>query len=283
MASKNGRPKVGLALGGGVARGLAHIGVLSVLEKSGVPIDCIAGTSMGAIIGASYAAGLRIPDLRSFAARTGWRHVSGLRPGGDNLFSFQKLERWIEDMVGEFDVRDLAIPFAAVASDLSTSQRVVLSRGRLCTALRASSSVPGFAEPVMWEGRELVDGGITDNVPGDVARLLGADYVIGVDVFVPAFRRHLGPFSQGIAAIETLIRHAGQGPNECDAMIIPELGGMSYLRFDRYEELIALGEEAARKALPGILSDLEYGRKPSRVEATLSPGIEYAGEIHVTW
>lgn len=283
MASENGRPKVGLALGGGVARGLAHIGVLSVLEKSGVPIDCIAGTSMGAIIGASYAAGLGIADLKAVAARTGWQHVSGFGLGFNSLFSFRKLERWIEDMIGEFDVRDLAIPFAAVASDLSTSERVVLSRGRLCTALRASSSVPGFAEPVEWEGRQLVDGGITDNVPADVARLLGADYVIGVDVFVPAIRRHLGPLSQGIAAIETLVRHAGQGANECDALIIPQLKGRSYLRFSQYDELIALGEEAARNALPGILSDLEQGRRPSQDEATLLPGVEYAGEIHVRW
>jgi NTE family protein len=260
-------------LGGGVARGRAHIGVLAELQRSGVPIDCIAGTSMGAIIGAAFCAGMDIPDLKSLASRTGWRQVTGLRFATDGLFTFNKLERWVESVVGEFDVRDLAIPFAAVASDLVTGERVILSRGRLCTALRASSSVPGFTSPVEWEGRQLVDGGITDNVPGDVARLLGADYVIGVDVFMPAFRRYLGPFSQGIAAIETLVRHAGQGPAECDAMIIPHLEGRSYFLFKQYEELIDLGEKAAREVVPRILSDLDAGAGapspvPSRLNAT---------------
>jgi NTE family protein len=273
MPGENGRLRVGLALGGGVARGLAHVGVLSELQKAGVPIDCVAGTSMGAIIGAAYCAGLEIPDLKSLAARTGWRHVTGLRLGTDGLFTFNKLERWVESVVGEFDVRDLAVPFAAVASDLVTGERVVLSRGRLCTALRASSSVPGFTSPVEWEGRQLVDGGITDNVPGDVARLLGADYVIGVDVFMPTFRHHLGPLSQGIAAIETLVRHAGQGPAECDAMITPHLEGRSYFLFSQYEALIALGEQATREALPRILADLERGEAqpspaPLRLNAT---------------
>jgi NTE family protein len=133
--------------------------------------------------------------------------------------------------------------------------------------------VPGFTSPVEWEGRQLVDGGVTDNVPGDVARLLGADYVIGVDVFMPAFRRYLGPFSQGIAAIETLVRHAGQGPAECDAMITPRLEGRSYFLFRQYEELIALGAQATREALPRILADLERGNlepspAPLRLNAT---------------
>lgn len=273
------RPVVGLALGGGVARGLAHIGVLSVLEQAGVPIDIIAGTSMGAIIGASYAAGLSVADLKVVAAQTGWRHVSDIRPGAAGLVSFEKMERWVESMVGDFDISDLAIPFAAVASDLSTSQRVILSRGRLTTALRASSAVPGFAEPVDWEGKQLVDGGITDNVPGDVARLMGADYVIGVDVFMPALRHYLGPFSQGLAAIETLVRHAGEGPNECDVMIIPELSGKSYFRFNQYQELIRLGEEAARLAVPGILADLERGRIDSTGRQAASP----EREIRIAW
>jgi NTE family protein len=263
MNDENGRLKVGLALGGGVARGLAHIGVLSVLEEARVPIDCIAGTSMGAIIGAAYCAGLGIDDLRAIAARTGWHHVSSPFPSLNGLIKFSKMEQWIEDNIGEFDVRDLAIPFAAVASDINSGERVVLWRGRMCAAIRASCSVPGFVPPVESDGRFLVDGGITDNVPADVARMLGADYVIGVDVFVPALRRYLGPFSQGIAAIETLIRHAGQGNTECDTLIVPPLEGHSYFRFSEYEKLITLGEEATRRQLPAILQALEQEKTPS--------------------
>ncbi len=256
MSSNNGRVRVGLALGGGVARGLAHIGVLSVLERAGVPIDCIAGTSMGAIIGAAYCAGLEIDDLKTLAARTGWLHVSRPLPSAGGLVTFTRMERWIEDTIGEFDVRDLAIPFAAVASDLISGQRVVLAEGRLCTAIRASCSVPGFVPPVEQDGRLLVDGGITDNIPADVARMLGADYVIGVDIFMPALRRRLGPFGQGVAAIETLVRHAGLGSNECDCLIVPHMEGRSYFKFSHYEQLIALGEEAARQQLPSIRAGL---------------------------
>ncbi len=257
MSSNNGRMRVGLALGGGVARGLAHIGVLSVLEKAGVPIDCVAGTSMGAIIGAAYCAGLSVDDLRDIAARTGWWHVSRPVFSVGGFVTFKHLERWFEDNIGQFDLRDLAIPFAAVASDLNTGERVVLSEGRACTAIRASCSIPGFVPPVESEGRILVDGGITDNIPADVARLLGADYVIGVDIFVPALRPRLGPFSQGIAAIETLVRHAGKGSNECDCLIVPRMEGRSYFKFSEYANFIKLGEEAAREQLPAILESLK--------------------------
>ncbi len=281
MSSNNGRIKVGLALGGGVARGLAHIGVLSVLEKANLPIDCIAGTSMGAIIGAAYCAGLTIEDLKGIAARTGWWQVSRPLFSAGGFVTFKHLEAWMEDNIGQFDVRDLAIPFAAVASDLISGERVVLSKGRLCTAVRASCSVPGFVPPVEQDGRILVDGGITDNIPADVARLLGADYVIGVDIFMPALRPRLGPFSQGIAAVETLIRHAGRGANECDCLIVPHMEGRSYFKFSDYERLIALGEEAALQQLPAIrqsLGRLEAARQqPAPSLPIASPEI---GALH---
>lgn len=256
MSNSNGRMRVGLALGGGVARGLAHIGVLSVLEEAGVPIDCIAGTSMGAIIGASYCAGLEIDELREIAARTGWWQVSRPLLSAGGFVTFMRLEEWLIDNIGEFDVGDLAVPFAAVASDLISGERIVLDKGRLCTAIRASCSVPGFVPPVELDGRMLVDGGITDNIPADVARLLGADYVIGVDIFMPALRRRLGPFAQGLAAVETLVRHAGKGSHECDSLIVPHMEGRSYFKFSDYKQLIALGEEATRQQLPAILEAL---------------------------
>lgn len=270
MSSNNGRMHVGLALGGGVARGLAHIGVLSVLEEAGVPIDCIAGTSMGAIIGSAYCAGLSVDDLREIAARTGWWHVSRPLLSFGGFVTFQKLERWIEDNIGEFDVHDLAIPFAAVASDLISGERVVLSSGRLCTAVRASCSVPGFVSPVEIDGRMLVDGGITDNIPADVARLLGADFVIGVDIFMPALRRRLGPFGQGLAAVETLVRHAGKGSNECDVLIVPHMEGRSYFKFSDYKQLIALGEQATREQLPAILTAMRAAEASRVVSPSLS-------------
>ncbi|MCA9866284.1 MAG: patatin-like phospholipase family protein [Anaerolineae bacterium] len=281
MSSDNGRIKVGLALGGGVARGLAHIGVLSVLEKANIPIDCIAGTSMGAIIGAAYCAGLTIEDLRGIAARTGWWQVSRPLFSAGGFVTFKHLEAWMEDNIGQFDVRDLAIPFAAVASDLISGERVVLSEGRLCTAVRASCSVPGFVPPVEQNDHILVDGGITDNIPADVARLLGADYVIGVDIFMPALRPRLGPFSQGLAAIETLVRHAGRGANECDCLIVPHMEGRSYFKFSDYERLIVLGEEAALQQLPAIRQSLERAEAArQRPAAALSIASPEVGSLH---
>jgi len=267
MSSHTGRLRVGLALGGGVARGLAHIGVIAVLEEAGVPIDCVAGTSMGAIIGASYCAGLTVDELKANAARAGWWNISRPLPTANGLITFNRLERWLEDTIGEYDVGDLAIPFAAVASDLVSGERVILSRGRLCTAVRASSSVPGFAHPVELDGRLLVDGGITDNVPADVARLLGADYVIGVDVFAHVLRRRLGPLGFGVAAIETMVRHAGRGDAECDCLIVPPMEGRSYFHFSQHEQFIALGEEAARRQLPAILAAL------ARAERAMPPAV----------
>lgn len=270
MSRDNERPKVGLALGGGVARGLAHIGVLSVLEQAGVPIDCVAGTSVGSLIGAAYCAGLTVDDLKGIATHTGWWQISRPFLSGGGFVTFMRLEQWIVENVGEFNVDDLAIPFAAVASDLVTGKRVILKDGRLSTAVRASCSVPGFVPPVEMNGHILVDGGITDNVPADAARLLGADYVIGVDIFMPALRPHLGPLSQGFAAIETLVQHAGRKNDECDYLIVPELGGVSYFKFSDYERLIALGEDATRRALPDILDGLRRAESASKATRAIS-------------
>ncbi len=275
MNGSESRVRVGLALGGGVARGLAHVGVISVLEEAGIPIDCVAGTSMGAIIGASYCAGLDVAALKAIAGRTGWWSVSRPLFSAGGLFTFSQMERWLEDNIGEFDVRDLAIPFACVASDLVTGERVVLWRGRLCRAIRASCSVPGFVPPVEMDGRLLVDGGITDNIPADVARMLGADYVIGVDVFMPALRRALGPFGKGIAAIETLVRHAGQGNAECDCLIVPHMEGLSYFRFADYRKFIALGEEAARRRLPAIREGLAQAEASRAERPLLAEPVEF--------
>jgi len=272
MNRENGRPKVGLALGGGVARGIAHIGVLAELERAGVSIDCIAGTSIGALIGASYCTGLSVDELRDIAARTGWWQVSRPFFSGGGFVTFKRLEQWIVEHLGDFHVEDLAIPFAAVASDLVSGERIVLSEGPLTTAVRASCSVPGFVPPVEYNGYVLVDGGITDNIPADVARLLGADYVIGVDIFMPALRPRLGPLSKGLAAIETLVRHAGMGDEECDCLIVPNLKGVSYFRFSEYAQLIALGEEATRRALPQImdgLQEMEASQRQSRDDIPL--------------
>jgi len=250
------RLQVGLALGGGAARGLAHIGVLSVLEDAEIPIDFIAGTSMGAMIGAAYCAGLEIPELLETVETTAWWHVSRPTWPRHGWLSFEKMEHWIMSMIGDVDIRDLAIPFAAVATDIETGERVILREGPVGKIVRASCSVPGIIEPLPYEGRLLCDGGISDNLPDYAARSLGADYVIGVDVFAPAFRTYLGPAGALLAAVETLVQHAGGGDLDADCLIIPNLVGTSFIRLGKHKEFIEAGRLAAVEMVPVIQTAL---------------------------
>ncbi len=255
MNQTNGRFKVGLALSGGVARGPVHIGVLTVLERAGIPIDFVAGVSAGSIIGSAYCAGIEVDQLREISLKTGWREVASLAWSRQGLMSFAKMEPFIEQMVGELDIRDLSIPFATVATDVCKAERVILREGRLATAVRASCSVPGFITPVEMNGRLLCDGGVSDNLPVDAVRQMGADYVIGVDLFVPGQPRW-GLIGMGAIAFQTLVRQAGGGYKDADCLIVPDLSGRTYLHFSRAEEYIALGEAAAETILPKLKHDL---------------------------
>ncbi len=254
--TKNGRPQIGLALGGGVARGAAHIGVLSVLIEAGVPIDCVAGTSAGSVVGAAYCAGLDAAKMREMASQMGWGHIASPVWPQRGLVSFERMEPWLESFVGELDISDLALPFAAVTTDVYTGKSVTHTRGRLATAVRASSSVPGVVEPVEINGSLFCDGGISDNLPVDAARELGADYVIGVDLFAPEYDGRWGPLGLLFSAAETLIRHAGGGVSDADCLIVPPIDDYSFLNFNKSETFIALGEQAARQKLPQIIADL---------------------------
>jgi len=264
MPQDNSRKRVGLALGGGAARGLAHIGVLSVLEEARIPIDFIAGTSMGAMIGAAYCAGIEIPQLLENTASTTWWQISSPTWPRHGWLSFEKMEHWVTGLIGDVDIRDLAIPFAAVATDIETGQRVILREGPVGKIIRASCSVPGIIEPLEYDGRLLCDGGISDNLPDYAARLLGADYVIGVDVFAPAFRTFLGPAGALLAAVETLVQHAGGGDLDADCLIIPDLIGTSYIRLSKYMDIIAAGERAALEMLPVIQAALAEQDAPGQ-------------------
>jgi NTE family protein len=246
------RKKVGLALGGGSVRGLAHLGVLAVLERERIPIDFVAGSSVGSLIGALYCAGLEVKQLKELAAFTGWRNFASFTLSTQGLVSFARLERWLLALVGDLQFSDLTTPFAVVATDLLTGRPVVYTEGRLAPVVRASCSVPGIATPVNINGRLMVDGGASDNLPVGAVRALGAEYVIAVDICQPAYRRRWGPFGVAVAAIETLVRRAGGGLSSADCLISPALAGFSYIRFSQGEELIARGADAAAKSLTDV-------------------------------
>lgn len=257
IIKRNGRPRVGLALSGGVARIIAHVGVLSVLMREpGLHIDVVAGTSAGSVVGAAYCAGLTLCEIEKMAEHAGWRTVASPTLSRHGLLSFARLERRMMCVLGDLWFCDLPTPLAVMATDLETSDPVVLYEGRVAKAVRASCSVPGVVEPTRLNGRYLVDGGIADNLPAEVVRAMGADYVIGVDIFAPHWNKRLGPFGAGIMGMETLIRRAGGGLNQVDCLIAPKLNGVSFVRFHQTERLLALGREAAEACLPRLRADL---------------------------
>jgi len=177
--------KIGLALGSGGARGAAHTGVLKVLEREGIPISVVAGSSIGALLGAAHAAGIPIHQVeqewlttdvhRLFRSFLPTFHHAGLSSGNELL-------KLLVDLLGNGMIEDLPIPYAAVTCDIDTGETVVLREGRLADAVRASTAIPGLFHPVRWKDRLLVDGGLVDPVPVTVCRELGADIVIAVDV-----------------------------------------------------------------------------------------------------
>lgn len=266
--------RIGLALGGGGARGLAHIGVLKVLQREQIPIDVVTGTSMGGIVGAMYAAGLPIEQMEAEALKHGdigqiFKLVD-LRLIGNGLLGGQRIKNLLAEMLGaDTTFADLRLPFAVVSVDYTSGREVVLKEGKLVDAVRATMSVPGVFEPVELDGCHLLDGGVLDNVPVDVARELGAEKVIAVDV-LPNFRlnepgqapivpplkprgmpkayRQLWHVELVMIAALTEFRLKAAQP---DVIIRPELPvDMDLLTsFDRPQEAIECGEHAAEAAL----------------------------------
>ncbi len=227
------------------------MGVLATLEDAGIPIDVVAGTSGGALVGALYCAGLRAADLSRVAARTGWWQLASPVWPSRGFISFDPLERWLIRLIGDATFADLRMPFAVMATDIDRGEPVMLRSGRVAPAVRASSSVPGLVTPAFIDGHRLVDGGISDNVPVHAAHELGAQFVIGVDVFAHVVRPRLGPLGYGIAAIEVMVRQSGGGTRRADLLITPVLAGVSYVRMQS-AHLIELGRRAAEAALPAL-------------------------------
>ena len=249
--------RIGLAFSGGAVRGIAHLGVLSGLLRSGIHIDCVAGCSAGAVLAAMYCSGMPIEGIRAFVPYLTWRRLARPVRSDKGLFSMGRLERWLVMLMGDLAFSDLEIPLAIVTMDAESGERVLLHEGRLACAVRASCSIPGFITPAEIDGRFLADGGVVDNLPVDAARQIGADFVIGVDVFEPYYGRGSGLLGNGLTAFETLVRNSGGGVGRADFLIKPHTAGQTFVRFSHYNKLIALGEAAAEESLPSLVKSLD--------------------------
>lgn len=287
--SRPQRPRIGLVLSGGGARGLAHVGVLKVLERERIPIDLIAGTSMGAIVGGLYATGMDATKLEEELLKVKWNEIFasrverpllpqrrkdldfqlspalefGMRDGelraplgalsGQGLETL--LRRYSLPALAVRDFSRLPIPFRAVATDMETGQPVILDSGDLALALRSSMSVPGVFAPTEANGRILGDGGLVDNLPIDVARQMGADIVIAVNIGTPLSGREalssLGGLTSQMVSIltEQNVQRSLAMLSDVDVLITPTLGQLSSGDFNRTREFIDQGEAGVRPAL----------------------------------
>ncbi len=284
-AAPGERPRIGLALSGGGARGAAHIGVIRELERLRIPIDYVAGTSMGAIVGGLYASGLTTDELEEVLLDIDWddifsdapdrRYYSRRRKSDDDLFQVNKnvgikdgklqgptglvqgrkldllLQRVTAPVtdINRFD--DLPIPYRAVATNIINGQQVVLDHGNLAAAIRASMSIPGFLARVVIDGRPLVDGGIANNLPIDVVREMGADVVIAVDISTPLLKEE--ELTSAFSIVSQLSGFLTRQNTEvriatltdADVLIVPDLGDITTTSFKRAGEAVGMGTEAA--------------------------------------
>lgn len=266
-AERNQRPRVGLALSGGVARGNAHIGVLRVLEENDIPIDYIAGTSAGSLVAAAYAAGMTVAEITEVGRSLRWRDVGRVTLSRLGVQSNARMEEFVRARLPLQRFEELRIPLAIVATDLKTGSAVILTEGDIPFAIRASCALPGWYVPVTDEhGRQLVDGGLVANIPTAAVRALGADIVIAVDVnsegakFIGPPHSIIGVLLQSIMVVQRTA--AIHQLHDADVVISPKTGHVRWDEMGRVDDLIALGEQAARATVQRIKHLLESSVVP---------------------
>ena len=262
--------KVGLALGTGAARGLAHIGVLDVLGKEGIPVDMIAGTSAGAAIGALYAQGKDASLIKNLVQGLSWRRlvsVTDIALPKTGFISGKKIRDFLALIIGgDIKFSDLKIPLACVATDIITGEEVVFDQGPVLTAIRASISIPAIFTVVKWQGRYLVDGGLVNPVPVNVVKQMGADFIIAVNVVPDVADRANWVDKKPAAGFKepniihiimqsiyigtySLVSHSLEG---ADIVIEPRVADIAYGDLHRATECILRGEVATQDAIPEI-------------------------------
>lgn len=251
-------PRLGLALGGGFARGLAHIGVLKVLEEARIPVQCIAGTSVGAFIGAAYCSGLSIAEMEEVASRVRSRHLARWTVSRLGLASNERMGDFLHKILKHDSFDGLKIPLAVTATDCATGEGVVFRAGlpftSLIQAVRASCAYPGMFQPVAINGRHFVDGMLVHPVPSAPVRAMGVSHVLAIHLRTGT--QSTGPQTMfdviGRSFNFALDRSAGTWKAASDLVVEPDMTDFAYDDFARAGEMIRVGELAMRQALPQV-------------------------------
>ncbi len=267
------RPRVGLALAGGFARGIAHIGVLRVLREAGIPVDVVAGTSVGALIATAYCSGTSLETMERVAHETKFTDFGRWTPSWLGLATNLRLEQFVARMTPVKRFEELQKPLAIATTDINLGLPVYYHGGALGPALRASCAYPGLFVPVKYEGRMLVDGFLTALVPIEGALILGAELVIAVYLEAGAVEEPR-TFTDVLSRSFTIIqKHADlEWRKEADVIIEPDVAPFLWDDFSKTSQLVRAGEEAALKALPAIRAALEKKTVPAeKPEQTQSP------------
>ncbi len=250
------RPRVGLTLSGGASRGFAHVGVIANLEYAGFPIDLVTGTSMGSLVGVAYANDVPLAHMNELARTADLRQGTDLSAVkvlelflSDHLLSTKKIEKYVHDNVGDVTFDKLKKPFACVATDIKTGEKIVFREGPVAPAVRASMNIPGIFSPVEYRHRYLVDGGVVDFIPVDIARQMGADWVLA-SVTEGDYTRSTLPnvlfmLEQVIDISGTIVMRTSLA--RADFTISPDVGRIRIYEFERAHEALDEGRLAGRK------------------------------------
>lgn len=255
------RPRVALVLGGGGARGFAHIGVLKILREEGIPVDLVTGTSIGALVGGLFAAGVPVEKMEHLAEDIGWEKITNISAEAvvkllvaEKLLSTEKMEKYIAQQIGNKRFDELKIPFACVATDLKTGEKIIFREGLVVPAVRASATVPGVFEPVEYRQRYLVDGGLVDNLPVEVAKILGADIIIavavGADFTQYSTANILLTLNQAIYIQSEVLTQ--EEIKQAHLVVRPRVKDITAVELWRARECIDAGISATQKMIPEI-------------------------------
>ena len=271
------RPSWGIALGGGFARGMVHIGVLKVLEEENIPVDYVAGTSVGAIIGAAYCGGVTAAELAEMAGTLRFRDFARLTLSRYGFYNSDRMVRFFARVLKKHTFEELQIPLAITATEFRTGEAVVFTKGALVDPIRASCAYPGMFLPVEIDGRSYIDGMLAYAVPTTPLRQMGAERVIGIHL--SAHWNNTRPPRHVFEVIGQCFSIAQSKLSEswkkdANLVIEPDVAGFSYDCFERAQELIAVGEAAMRAVLPQVRAMLnlpQTDRSPKIAFAPVTP------------